>query len=197
MADQSESNKEYINILTINRKFLDYLNINKINLYGWDNVNAIMTTHVSWNKRILWSPTPVTFSKHIINVLKTKIWQQHPLSEWLVISDDLGMEGASDALKSMWIKNTEANKILMSLAAGHDIVLHLENSFFKGDIDDILDEVVKLIDAWVDLNQDWKSDLTVEELKEKAKKTMELMARKWELLSNWKWHYQIKDWTYF
>jgi len=35
----------------------------------------------------------------------------------------------------------------MSLAAGHDIVLHLENSFFKGDIDDILDEVVKLIDA--------------------------------------------------
>lgn len=198
-TNKSKSSAEYKKILIINRNFLDYLHRQKIDLYDGDHVEAVMTSHISGDKRVLWSETPITFSPHILKTLKEKIWQKHPLENGLIFSDDLRMEWASDAIKSLWIENTEANKALLALGSGHDVVIYLENDGYNciQDIDNVLDEVAKLVDQWVDLNHDGKADLTEEQLRAKAKKMMDLMVKRWKLLSTSDWHYQIKDGTYF
>jgi hypothetical protein len=52
-TNKSKSSAEYKKILMINRNFLDYLHRQKIDLYDGDHVEAVMTSHISGDKRVL------------------------------------------------------------------------------------------------------------------------------------------------
>lgn len=138
----------YKAILEKNLAFIRYLERNGVRLVGADHVEGVMTTHLSGQENIVGSNEPITYSKRILDILKTKIGVSHPLSKGYVISDDLGMGGAKQSLEEMGIDGSEANRIITALSAGHDMVLVLETSAWKlgNDVDAVLDEVAEKIE---------------------------------------------------
>lgn len=195
LAQKREAHSDYTKQLKNNLDFIRWLESKKISLSWWDQIHWVMTTHISGNKKILWSDETITYSSKILDALKTKIGTHNPLSEWFIVSDDLWMHGASHWLEQLSIKPTPENRIIKALTAGHDITLYLETKIIKEDIDDVLDAVAKMIDNGVDLDKDGIPDITREDLITKAEKVMNLMAKQWRIKHISPWQYQLNDAT--
>lgn len=198
---------EYKKLLRNNLWFIAFLKTRWIDFVNSDPIWALMTTHISGKSSVLWSRWPITYTKEIIDLLKnpnSKILRSpytktKSLKNWIITTDDLSMNGASQALESLGIDPLAVNKIIMSLAAGHDMALYLETKPFKfwRDIDSIIDEVAQVIDKNVDLNHDWYPDLTKQDLRFKVRKVLDLMVKKWQLTHDEDDIYRLTDASYF
>lgn len=201
------TSKEYISTLHENLKFIDFLEEQWIDMVHDDPIQALMTTHISGKPSVLGSRKPISYAPEIISLLRdphSKLLRSpysdtKSLKNGLIFSDDLSMNGASQALESLWIEPVAVNKIITSLSAGHDMALYLETKPAKigRDIDSILDEVAQAIDEKVDLNHDWRPDLTKQDLRKKVRKVLDIMVKKWQLQHDKNDVYCLTDASYF
>lgn len=196
LAKQREPQSDYTLYLKKNIAFIKRLAHKNINLSWWDPIDAVMTTHISGDKNIVWSDQTITYSSTILDILKTKIGAKNPLSDGFVISDDLWMQWADEWLEQLNISASQENRIISALAAWHDMVLFLETDpLGSKDIDKTLDIVADMIDSGVDLNNDGNPDLTRADLLEKTEKMMDLMSEQWRIKKSSPWRYQLNDAT--
>jgi len=147
------------------------------------DVPVIMTSNVATN--LYNDPeTPTMFSENALSALSRPKNQNGLGFEWITVTDDVAMHSSHSYISSQipyfsWY-DLDALAAYRAIASGNEIVLMRH---IAGNEDFIAWEISRYIQEWVDMNNDWNADVTMQQLDVVVQRVLDLKVQLWILNS--------------